>query len=118
LIYKTNSYSFIDIEIEDYILNLEPIDIESQPIVEPPLSPTPEVTTPPCRTINLRSVTYYTANKVKNGLINKEGAEDKNDITTDISLNSEPDFDSFSDNEFDPVLGNDYVAKDDFIGVD
>ena len=112
LICKANSYSFVDIKVGDYILNLEPIDIES------PLSLTPETATPPRRTMNLRSATYYTAKEVRNSLIDKEGFEDENDIITDISLDSEPNFDSSDDNEFDPVLKNDYIAEDDFMDVD
>lgn len=50
--------------------------------------------------MNLRSATYHRANEVRNGHINEEGAEDENDVTTDISLDSEPDFDSSDDDEF------------------
>jgi hypothetical protein len=35
-----------------------------------------------------------------------------------MSLDSEPNFDSSDDDEFDPVLGNDYIAEDDFIDLD
>jgi hypothetical protein len=41
------------------------------------------------------------------GLFDKEGVKDENDITTDSSNDSEPDFDSCDDEEFDPILGND-----------
>jgi len=99
------------------MLNPEPIDIKSQLIVESPLSSTPEAATPPRCTMNLRSAIYHTAKEVRNSLVNKEGFKDENNITTDTSLNSEPDFDSSDDDEFDPVLRNDYIAEDDFIDV-
>jgi hypothetical protein len=114
--YITN-HSITDIEVGDYMLNLEPMEVESQPIVESPRSPTPEVVTRR-RSMNLRSVTYHTAYEVKNGLFDEEGVEDENDITTDSSNDSEPDFDSSDDEEFDPILSNDYIAEDDFMDVD
>jgi hypothetical protein len=84
------------------MLNLEPMEVESQPAVESPLSPTPEVATPYRRTMNLRSATYHTAYEVRNGLFDEKGVEDENDITTDSSNDSKPDFDSSDDEEFDP----------------
>jgi hypothetical protein len=44
--------------------------------------------------------------------------EDENDITTDTDYDSEPDFDSSDEDAFDPILGGDYDAADDFIDVD
>jgi hypothetical protein len=114
-VYITN-YGIIDIIVRDYILNPEPIEVESQPVVES--LRTPEVTTLPRRTMNLRSVTYHTAHEVRNSLFDEEGVEDENDITTDSSNDSEPNFDSSDDDEFDPILGNDYIAEDDFMDVD
>ena len=115
--YKANSYSSIDIEVGDYILNPELMEVEPQPIIESPSSSTPEVITPPRRTMNLRSATYFIAYEVRNSLL-VDRVEDENDVTTDTSNDSEPDFNSSDDNEFDPVLNNDYIAEDDFIDVD
>jgi hypothetical protein len=68
--------------------------------------------------MNLRSVTYVTAREVRNGILdNKDRFEDKDDVITNISVNSEPDFDSSDDDEFDPILGADYDAANDFIDV-
>jgi hypothetical protein len=69
--------------------------------------------------MNLRSVIYHTAREVKNGLLDTEdGFEDENDITTDTSNDSEPDFDSLDDDVFDPILGADFDPADDFMDVD
>ena len=68
--------------------------------------------------MNLCSATYYTAREVRNSLLdNEDGLEGENDITTESSNDSEPDFDS-SDDEFDPILGGDHGAADDNIDVD
>jgi hypothetical protein len=50
--------------------------------------------------------------------LDKEGLEDKRDVTIDLSNNSEPDFDASDDDAFDPILGEDYEAADDFTDVD
>jgi hypothetical protein len=69
--------------------------------------------------MNLRSATYYTAREVKNGLFDTEDSfEDENDVTTDTSNDSEPDFDSSDDDAFDPILGADFDPADDFMDVD
>jgi hypothetical protein len=69
--------------------------------------------------MNLRSVTYYTAREVKNGLFDtKDSFKDENDVTTDTSNDSEPDFDSSDDDAFDLILGADFDLADDFMDVD
>ena len=69
--------------------------------------------------MNLRSAVYVTAKEVKNGILdNKDGFEDENDVTTDISNDSEPDFDDSEGDEFDPILRADYDAVDDNMDVD
>jgi hypothetical protein len=69
--------------------------------------------------MNLRSTNYVTAKEVKNGALNDETSfEDKNDVTTNTDDDSEPDFDSSDDNEFDPILSGDYKARDNNIEVD
>jgi hypothetical protein len=68
--------------------------------------------------MNLRSATYVTAREVKEGALdNEEGLEDEHDVTTDSSNNSEPDFDASDNDAFDPILGGDYEAADDFMDV-
>jgi hypothetical protein len=68
---------------------------------------------------NLRSVTYDTAKEARNGLdYNSEGMEDENDVTTDTGDDSEGRFDSSDDDDFDLILGNDYIAADDNMDVD
>jgi hypothetical protein len=68
--------------------------------------------------MNLRSATYVTARKVRNSVLNnKEGLEDKNDVTTNTENESEPDFDNSDNDAFDPILGADYDAADDNINV-
>ena len=68
--------------------------------------------------MNLRSATYVTAKEVRNGALeDKEGFEDPN-ITTDTDYDSEPDFDSSDDDEFDPILSGDYEAADNNMEVD
>ena len=39
-------------------------------------------------------------------------------VTTDTDNESEPDFDSSDDDEFDPILGGDYDAADDNMEID
>ena len=70
--------------------------------------------------MNLRSATYVTAKEVRNGALDddKYSCEDEGDVTTDTDNDSEPDFDSSDDDEFDPILGGDYTAADNNIKVD
>jgi hypothetical protein len=57
--------------------------------------------------------------EVRNSILNnKDGFKDKDNVTTDTSVNLKPDFNSLDDNEFDPILGTDYNAADDFMDVD
>ena len=73
---------------------------------------------PPLARINLRSVTYYTAQEVREGIIDREDRrEDEDNVTTNTNTDSEPEFDT-SDDEFDPVKGGDYNAADDSMDVD
>lgn len=68
--------------------------------------------------MNLRSATYHTAKEVRNGLDNEDSFEDEDDVTTDTSNDSEPDFDHSDDDVFDPILGADFDPTDDFMDVD
>ena len=70
--------------------------------------------------MNLRSATYVTAKEVRNGALDddKYSYEDEGDVTIDTDNDSEPDFDSSDDDEFDPILGRDYTAADDNMKVD
>ena len=69
--------------------------------------------------MNLRSATYVTAREVRNGILdNEDGFENEDDITTDTSNDSEPDFDSSDDDEFDLILGADFNVADDFMDRD
>jgi hypothetical protein len=69
--------------------------------------------------MNLCLAIYYTAREVKNSLFNTENSfKDKNNVTTDTSNDSEPDFDSLDDNAFDLILGADFDPADDFMDVD
>lgn len=70
--------------------------------------------------MNLRSATYVTAKEAANGALDDDeyGCEDENDVTTDTNHDSEPEFDSSDDDDFDPILGGDYIAADDFIDVE
>jgi hypothetical protein len=79
----------------------------------------PQVSVPPLR-MNLRSATYVTAKEAANGALDDDeyGCEDENDVTTDTNHDSEPEFDSSDDDDFDPILGGDYIAADDFIDVE
>lgn len=83
------------------------------------LSSPVRISPPPLR-MNLRSATYVTVKEATNGALddNEYGLEDENDITTDTDYDSEPDFDSSDEDAFDPILGGDYDAADDFIDVD
>jgi hypothetical protein len=68
--------------------------------------------------MNLCLATYYTAREVKNGLFDTEDSfEDENDVTTDTSNNSEPDFNSLDNDAFDSILGADFDPADDFMDV-
>jgi hypothetical protein len=69
--------------------------------------------------MNLRSATYVTAREVRNSILNnKDRFKDKDNVITNISVDLKPDFDFLNDNEFDPILGADYDAANDFIDVD
>jgi hypothetical protein len=69
--------------------------------------------------MNLRLAIYYTAKEVKNGLFNtKNSFENENNVTTDTSNDSEPDFDSLDDNAFDLILSANFDLANDFINVD
>ena len=70
--------------------------------------------------MNLWSTIYLIAKEVKNSALNnnKTGFENKNNITTNTDNESEADFDSSDDNEFDPILGGDYNTADDNMEVD
>jgi hypothetical protein len=68
--------------------------------------------------MNLRPVTYVTAKEIRNRALNDETSfEDENNVITDTDNESEPDFDSLGDNEFDLILSGDYDAIDDNIEV-
>jgi hypothetical protein len=68
--------------------------------------------------MNLPSARYVTAKDIRNKALDDEtGFEDKNDIVTNTYNESEPDFDSSDDNEFDLILSGDYDAIDDNIEV-
>ena len=82
------------------------------------VSLTGRVSPPPAR-MNLRSATYVTAKEVRNGVFNNEdGFKDEDEVTTDTTNDSEPEFDFSDDDEFDPILGADYDAADDFMDTD
>ena len=69
--------------------------------------------------MNLYSATYVTAREVRNSILdNKEGFEDSNDITTNTDYDSELDFDSSDNNEFNPILSADYVTADNYIDIE
>ncbi len=69
--------------------------------------------------MNLRSATYVTSREIRNRALNNEdGFEDENNVTTDTDNKSEPDFNDSEDDAFDPILGADYEAIDDFMDVD
>ena len=70
--------------------------------------------------MNLRSATYVITKEVRNRALddNKYSCEDKGDVTIDTDNDSEPDFDSSDDDEFDLILGRDYTAADDNMKVD
>ena len=69
--------------------------------------------------MNLRSATYVTAREVRNGILdNEDRFKNEDDITTDTSNDSEPDFDSSDDDEFDLILGADFNVADDFMDRD
>jgi hypothetical protein len=69
--------------------------------------------------MNLRSATYVIAREVRNGILDIEaGFKDEDNVTTDTSNDSEPDFDDSMDDVFDPILGADYDTADDFMDRD
>ena len=68
--------------------------------------------------MNLRSATYVITREVRAGILDKEGYKNEDDVTTDASLDSEPEFDSLDDNKFDPILSSDYNVTDDFMDID
>jgi hypothetical protein len=63
---------------------------------------------------------YVTIKEVRNGALddNEYGCEDENDVTTDTSNDSEPDFDSLDADAFDPILRADFDTADEFMDVD
>jgi hypothetical protein len=44
--------------------------------------------------------------------------EDENNVTTNTGDDSEGRFDLSDDDDFDPILGNDYIAADNNMDVD
>ena len=68
--------------------------------------------------MNLHSATYHTSKEVTNSLdSDSEGIENKNNVTTDTSDNSDVRFDSSNNNDFDLITKGDYNALDDFIDI-
>jgi hypothetical protein len=66
-------------------------------------------------------VTYVTAKNVKNKALNNsdnKGFKLKGGITTNLSNDSEPNFDDSDDNVFNLIIRSDYSVQDDFINVD
>jgi hypothetical protein len=73
----------------------------------------------PTLRINLRSATYVTAKKVRNNILNnKNKFKNKNNVITNTSVNSEPDFNFSDNNKFNLILGANYDVTNDFINVD
>jgi hypothetical protein len=69
--------------------------------------------------MNLRSATYVIAKEVRNGILdNKDRFKNEDNVTTDTSLDSEPDFDDSDDDAFDLILSADFNPTDDFMDVD
>ena len=68
--------------------------------------------------MNLQLVIYYTKREIQNAILEEIGLEDKADIITNTSDDSEPDFDSSDNNEFDLIQGTNYNTRDDNIDVD
>jgi hypothetical protein len=60
-----------------------------------------------------------TAKEVANKALDDDeyGYELKDNVTTDTSYDSEPDFDSSDNDEFNPILSSDYNAADNNIEV-
>ena len=57
--------------------------------------------------------------QVRNGILdNKDGFEDEDNVTINTSNDSEPDFNNLDDDEFDPILGVNFDAADDFMDID
>ena len=73
---------------------------------------------PPLR-INLRSVLYIITKEVRNRALdnNKFSYEDENEVTIDTNNDSELDFDSLDNNEFNPILRVGFRLDDKFIDV-
>jgi hypothetical protein len=70
--------------------------------------------------MNLSLAIYVTAKEVKSRALDdsdNKGFELKGGITTDLSDDSEPNFDDLDDNVFDPIIGGDYNVQDNFINV-
>lgn len=68
--------------------------------------------------MNLRLGTYVISKEVRNRILNnKSRFKDKDNIITNISNDSELDFDSLDNNEFDLILSNDYNIIDNNIKV-
>jgi hypothetical protein len=62
---------------------------------------------------------YITAKEVRHGILdNKDGFKDKYNVMTDISNDSEPNFNDSEDNEFNLILSADYNAVDDNMDID
>jgi hypothetical protein len=63
------------------------------------------------RSINLSLAIYVTAKKAKDKALNNSNNKRfklKGDIITDLSNDSEPDFDDSENNVFDPIIRDDY----------
>jgi hypothetical protein len=72
---------------------------------------------PPC--INLRLATYVIAKEVRNSILyNKDRFKNKDNVITNTSLNSKPNFNDLDNNAFDLILGANFNPTDDFIDVD
>ena len=68
--------------------------------------------------MNLHSITYIIVKEVRNSILdNKNRFENKDNITTNTSINSEPDFDFLDDNEFDLILSTNYNTVNNFIDI-
>jgi hypothetical protein len=70
--------------------------------------------------MNLSLATYVTAKEVKNKALDNsdnKGFKLKNNIITNSSDDSKPNFDDLDDNVFDPIIRGDYNVQDNFINV-
>ena len=62
---------------------------------------------------------YVTAKEVRNSILdNKDRFEDENDVTIDISNDSEPDFNDLEGDEFDLILSTNYDTINGNIDID